>query len=434
MKRTRRRFAKSMLLAPLAALAVFGTRQLTIAAASQGPTVQAPRFVVEPTWPKPLPDHRLLGSATGLAVDSRDHIHVLNLTDNFVTRTETGADQTPPIAECCFPSANVLEFDPEGNLVRQWGGPAQGYDWPLANHGLAIDPTGNIWIGGRGGMDTRLLKFSRDGKFILQAGTAGSLPAGRAAGAPAAQDTAYAGVAPGRSAAAPGRAGRGGRGGRGAPAPSLPPDSRSAERFGGPAAISFDAAANEAFVADGYRNRRVVVIDMNTGAVKRFWGAFGNQPDDAVTAPDRQFGTPVTCAELSADGLVYVCDRSNNRIQVFRKNGSYVKEKAVMPGTRGSGSVWDVTFSRDPQQRFLYVADGTNQRVHVLDRESLEVLTSFGAKGRQPGQFYGVHSVATDSRGNLYTVEDLQGKRVQRFTFQGIGAVSRDQGVLWPRR
>jgi DNA-binding beta-propeller fold protein YncE len=406
------------------------TRLAGTGAQAQAQTVQAPRFVVETMWPKPLPEHRLLGSAVGLAVDARDHIYVLNLTDNFVTRTETGADQTPPIGECCYPSPNVLAFDAEGNLVAQWGGPGAGYDWPTANNGLAIDPAGNIWIGGRGGVDTRLLKFSRDGKFLLQAGVAGTMPAGRARGAPA-PDTAYAGVAPGRGA---GGRGRGGRGGRGAAAPSLPPDSRSMTSFGGPAGIAFDPAANEAFVADGYRNRRVAVIDMNTGAIKRFWGAFGNPPDDAVTAPDRQFGTPVSCVELSADGLLYVCDRSNNRIQVFRKDGAFVKEQRILPETRGAGSVWDVAFSRDPQQRFLYVADGTNQRVHVLDRQSLGVLTSFGAKGRQPGQFYGVHSLATDSRGNLYTVEDLQGKRIQRFTFQGIGAVTRNQGVLWPGR
>jgi DNA-binding beta-propeller fold protein YncE len=204
--------------------------------------------------------------------------------------------------------------------------------------------------------------------------------------------------------------------------------------FGGPAGVAFDPGANEAFVADGYRNRRVAVIDMNTGAIKRFFGAYGNPPDDAVTAPDKQFGTPVSCVELATDGLLYVCDRSNNRIQVFRKDGSFVKEQRIRPETRGAGSVWDVTFSRDPQQRFLYVADGANKKIHVLDRQSLELLTSFGAGGRQPGQFFGVHSLATDSRGNLYTVEDLQGKRVQKFTFQGIGAVSREQGVLWPGR
>lgn len=433
MKRTRRGLPKWILWSLVGGGAVTGARWVLADAGAQGQTVQAPRFVVETMWPKPLPEHRLLGSAVGLAVDSRDHVFVLNLTDSFTGRTETGADQTPPIGECCFPSRPVLEFDAAGNLVGQWGGPSDGQVWPATSHGLAIDHEGNIWIGGRGGLDTRLQKFSRDGKLLQQVGEARAMPSGRAAGA-APADTAYQGVAPGRGQAGRG-GGRGGRGGRGAPPPSLPPDSRSTTAFGGPAAVSFDPAASEAFVADGYRNRRVAVIDVKTGAIKRFWGAFANQPDDAaVNAPDRQFGTPVTCAELSSDGFVYVCDRSNNRIQVFRKDGSFVKEKPVMPATRGSGSVWDVTFSRDPQQRFLYVADGTNQKVHVLDRQSLEVLTSFGTPGRQPGQFFGVHSVATDSKGNLYTVEDGEGKRVQKFTFQGIGAVRREQGVVWPGR
>jgi DNA-binding beta-propeller fold protein YncE len=212
--------------------------------------------------------------------------------------------------------------------------------------------------------------------------------------------------------------------------------------FGGPNKISFDVRSGEAYVADGARNRRVAVIDMNTGAVKRFWGAYGQKPtDDAVppyalneTAP-RQFRTPVTCAEPSNDGMVYVCDRASNRIQVFRKDGTFVKEKIVAPGTLAEGSVWDIAFSRDPQQRFLYVADGANSKVRILDRQSLEELTNFGDGGRQPGQFQAVHSIATDSKGNIYTAESLQGKRVQKFTFKGIGPVtSKNQGVLWPKR
>ncbi|HEX7123762.1 MAG TPA: hypothetical protein VF178_15400 [Gemmatimonadaceae bacterium] len=397
-------------------------------ASGQGPTVQAPKFEVDPMWPKPLPNHWILGSAVGVAVDSRDHVFVVHLTDSFNTRTEIGAAQDPPTGECCIPAPNVLEFDAEGNLVGHWGGPGQGFEWPAENHGISIDPDGNVWIAGSGGTDTRLLKFTRDGRFLAEIGKKVPVPAPAER---AAADTSYQGVAPGRAA---GRGGRGGgRGGRGAPPPTAPPNSASMESFGGAAEITFDASTGEGFVADGYRNRRVAVIDFKTGAIKRIWGAFGNAPQDQGNAA-RQFGTPVHCAELANDGHVYVCDRANNRIQVFRKDGAFVKEKVIAPETRGSGSVWDIAFSRDPQQRFLYVADGSNMKVHIVDRQSLEVLSSFGTGGRQPGQFFAVHSIATDSRGNVYTTETLQGKRVQKFLFRGVQAVPRNQGVVWPSR
>lgn len=389
------------------------------------PEQQAPVFDVDPLWPKPMPNHWLLGSAVGLAIDSRDHVFVTHLgPSSFNLRTEIGAysESTAP-SECCAPAPQVLEFDADGNLVGHWGGPADGVAWPVSNHGLAIDPSGMIWIGGSGGTDSHIAKFTREGRFV---GTIGKVTTAAPA-APAAQDTAYQGVSRGaagaRGGAGGGRGGRGGRGGgrggRGAAGPPpLPPNSASMDSFGGPAAFSFDAAAGEAFVADGYRNRRVAVVDIRTGAIKRFWGASGRAPVDTDTT-NAQFGTPVTCAELSRDGLVYVCDRSNNRIQVFRKTGDFVREKIVAPATRGEGSVWDIAFSPDAQQRWLYVADGTNSKVRILDRQSLNEVGTIGDGGRQPGRFYGLHSVATDSRGNVYTVETYQGKRVQKFVLRG---------------
>jgi DNA-binding beta-propeller fold protein YncE len=211
------------------------------------------------------------------------------------------------------------------------------------------------------------------------------------------------------------------------------------DAFGGPAGFSFDAKANEVYVADGFRNHRVAVIDMTTGALKRYWGAYGKKPDDADSvrydpsaAPAKQFST-VRCARLSADGLVYVCDSRNDRIQVFRKNGTFVKEARVAPQTLGEGSVWDLAFSSDPRQQYLYVADGMNMQIHILDRQSLRELASFGDGGRQPGEFYAVHSLATDSHGNLYTVETYEGKRVQKFIYKGLGAPQK-AAVLWPPR
>ena len=400
----------------------------------QGQALQAPKFQVDPLWPKPLPNHWLLGSAVGVAVDSRDHIFVINLPNSFNARTEIGAAQTPPTGECCFPAPNILEFDPDGNLVGHWGGPGEGFTWPSSNHGIAIDPRDNVWIGGVGGSDTQILKFAKNGRFVAQFGTPGvAAPSPSTAAAP---DTAYQGVAAaGRGAGGRGGA-AGGRGGRGGAPPALPANSASRDGFGGAAAFSFDARTNEAFVADGSRNRRIAVVDINTGAIKRIWGAYGARPDDAAlpayspdAPPSKQFSV-VTCAELSVDGLVYVCDRQNNRIQVFRRNGTFAKEKIIAPQTRGAGSVWDIAFSRDPRQRFLYVADGMNMKVHIVDRQTLEPITAFGDGGRMPGQFFAVHSIATDSKGNIYTTETLEGKRVQKFLFKGLAPVTtKNQGV-----
>ena len=208
------------------------------------------------------------------------------------------------------------------------------------------------------------------------------------------------------------------------------------------AKIFLDEPNNEAYVADGYGNHRVAVIDMDTGKIKRYWGAYGEKPDDEplgryvpTDPPAKQFRTPVHCAELSKDNFVYVCDRPNDRIQVFTKDGKYVKETFVEKNTLGDGSTWDIAFSKDPQQKYLYLADGANEKVHVFDRESMNELTSFGDGGRQPGQFYAVHSIATDSKGNIYTTETYRGQRVQRFMYKGIGTVAKlDQGTVWPRK
>ena len=355
----------------------------------------APRFEVDPLWPKPLPNHWVLGSVIGVGVDSRDHVYIIHRgLATLNERTEAGAATSPPTGECCAPAPPILEFDPEGNLVNSWGGPGEGYTWPNSNHGLTLDPKDNVWIGGNGAGDSHILKFSRDGRFLAQFGI------------------------PGRD-----------------------PNSNATDHFGRVAKISFDATGEEAFVADGYRNKRVAVLDANTGALKRYWGAYGHTPVDTnlgpydpAAPPARHFRNPVHCAEPSADGLVYVCDRVNNRIQVFRRDGTFVTETRIAPLTLGDGSTWDIAFSRDLEQRYLYVADGKNMKVYVLDRQRLEILTSFGDGGRQPGLFFAVHSIATDSRGNIYTTETYEGKRVQKFVFQGVGPVTaRDQGAPWPK-
>jgi DNA-binding beta-propeller fold protein YncE len=219
-------------------------------------------------------------------------------------------------------------------------------------------------------------------------------------------------------------------------------DSNSTEHFGQVAKIFVDKRTNEAYIADGYGNKRVAVIDMETGKIKRYWGAYGNKPDDRPLGPynpdapvAQQFRNPVHCAELAHDGTLYVCDRVNDRLQVFTKDGKFIKEIFVEKNTKGDGAVWDIAFSKDKDQKYFYMADGSNEKIHVFDRASLTELTSFGDGGRQPGQFYAVHSIATDSKGNIYTTETYEGKRLQKFTYKGVGTVSKqEQGVVWPKK
>ena len=358
-------------------------------------TAMAPRFEVDPFWPKPLPNDWVTGSVIGVSVDSRDHVWVIHREGSLNRQTEASAGINTPEGTCCSAAPPVLEFDAEGNLVNSWGGPGEGFDWPASNHGITVDHMDNVWIGGNGENDAHILKFTRAGRFLLQLGKPGA------------------------------------NGGSNDPV-----------NFGRVAKISFDPAANEAFVADGYLNKRVAVLDASTGALKRYWGAYGNRPDDAdlgpydpAAPPAPQFRNPVHCAEPSLDGLLYVCDRVNNRIQVFRKDGTFVTELRVAPETLGSGSAWDIAFSKDPDQAYIYMADGLNERVYVILRESMELLTSFGAGGRQPGQFFGVHSIATDSQGNVYTTETYEGKRIQKFVYQGPAEIpGASQGVVWPSR
>jgi len=369
-------------------------------------TVMAPYFEVDPLWPKPLPNHWLLGSTIGVSVDDQDHVWILHRGSSTLDDNERGLELDPVRGECCAGAPPVLEFDAEGNLLRHWGGPGNGYEWPSSNHGLTIDYRGNVWIGGNGGPDAQVLKFTRDGQFLLQVGKAGAR-----AGEPGAEGL-----------------------------PTFAGNSHDAMSFGRVAKIFVDPAANEAYLADGYLNKRVAVIDADTGELKRYWGAYGNRPDDANLGdydpdapPAQQFRNPVHCADLSTDGLVYVCDRVNNRLQVFQKDGTFVTEAFFAKATLGAGAVWDIAFSKDPEQTYIYVADGLNMRIRVLERDTLEEITSFGDGGRQPGQFYGVHSIATDSQGNIYTTETYEGKRVQKFVYRGLREVPREQGVVWPQ-
>jgi hypothetical protein len=416
-------------------------RRSTVSAAGG---IQAPRFEVDPMWPKPLPNHWVMGNVIGVSVDAQDHIWIIHRQGSLEAMEDYAAPNPPGAkrrrgvveSECCAPAPPVLEFDEEGNLLKSWGGEdGDGYVWPAQNHGITVDYKGNVWIGGngprknlppdeagfaaRGGAgkagdqkgggrrgpgdpplyhDSMIMKFTQDGKFLMQIGKAGQS--------------------------------------RG---------SNDTSNLGLPAKILVDPKTNEVYVADGYGNRRVIVFDADSGQFKRYWGAYGHKPDDAYFGfppkpydpnepPAQQFRTPVHCVALSNDGLLYVCDRPNDRIQVFKTDGTFVKEKILYKNTLGDGSTWDIAFSKDPQQKYIYLADGTNEKVHILDRDSLDVITSFGDGGRQPGEFYAVHSIATDSKGNIFTTETYRGQRVQKFVYKGVGPVNKlDQGVLWPK-
>jgi DNA-binding beta-propeller fold protein YncE len=409
LKRSRNLFVGAGFVVVLATLAV-GQAVLDKTAAAQASGAQAPRFEVDPMWPKPLPNHWVLGQAIGVWVDTDDHIWIVHRSSSSLANQEKGAELKT--SECCAGAPPVLEFDSAGNLLRHWGGPGEGYEWPDSNHGIFIDYKGNVWIGGNGGPDSHVLKFTKDGKFLMQAGKKGAR----------------------RNATA--RAGEG----EGAVA-GFSGGSNDEVSFGRPAKIFVDAQANEAYIADGYLNKRVAVIDADTGKLKRWWGAYGNKPDDTplgaydpAKPPAQQFRNPVHCADMSADRFVYVCDRAGDRLQVFTPDGKFVKEGFFDKNTKASGSAWDIAFSKDPKQTYIFMADGMNDKVHVIDRQTLQELTTFGDGGRQPGQFYGVHSIAIDSKGNLYTTETWEGKRLQKFVNKGLAPVTKqNQGTVWPR-
>jgi DNA-binding beta-propeller fold protein YncE len=377
----------------IAVLAVAQHLLENVAEAQSKGGVIAPRFEVDPLWPKPLPNNWVLGQTIGLGIDARDHVWIVHRVDSL-SAAEAAADQRPPTGTCCSKAPPVLEFDPAGNVVGHWGGPSEGYEWPLSNHGIFVDYKDNVWIGGNDAKDAHILKFTRTGKLLMQIG----------------------------------RQGKSG-------------GSNDLQNFGRVAKIFVDPKSNEAYIADGYGNKRVVVIDADTGKFKRYWGAYGNKPDDTSLGtydpnapPAPQFRTPVHCADLSNDGLLYVCDRPNDRIQVFKSDGTFVKEVFVARKTLGDGSVWDIAFSKDQQQKYLYLADGKNEKIYIIQRDTMQILTSFGDGGRQPGQFFAVHSIATDSKGNLYTTETYEGRRLQKFVYKGLAPVTtEDQGTVWPR-
>ena len=337
--------------------------------------VKAPRYVVDPFFPKDLADNMIFGQVAGVAVDGKNNVWIIHRPKTLVD-DEKGAQKTPPETRCCQPAPSVIQFAPDGRVLRMWGATA-GSPWPANEHGIHIDREGNVWLGGND-KDDQVYKFTPDGKILMQVGSADATSG-----------------------------------------------SNSTTRLGRPAHMTTDDAAGELYVADGYGNRRIIVFDAKTGAYKRHWGAYGTkQPTDdklppyklvAITDLSKSFSNPVHCVRLSNDGFVYVCDRANDRIQVFKKDGTFVKEFQVEPQTLQNGSVWDLVLSEDKAQRYIFVADGANMQIVTIDRQTGAKLTSFGKPGHMAGNFKWVHTMAIDSKGTIYTSEVGDGRRVQKF-------------------
>ena len=349
-----------------------------LAACAHNPSSTGPQFRVDPAWPGPLPEENgvqlVVGQVAGIAVDERNnHVWIVHRPGTLLADEWNAKESRPVTHRCCKSLPPVAEFDASGRYVRGWTG--KGGDWPKSEHGIYIDPEGNVWIAGNADTDNQILKFTADGKFLMQIGRAGASEG-----------------------------------------------SNSRTQLGRPAHMVMDPKAQELYVADGYGNKRIVVFDARTGEYRRHWGAYGAAPSDdrqpaydPAQSPARQFGNPVHCVRLSNDGKVYVCDRVNNRVQVFEKSGRFVHEFRVEPLTRANGSVWDMVLSHDAAQRYLYVADGANGRIYVLDRATGATLSSFGRTGRMAGEFKWIHNIAIDRQGNLYTSEVGFGRRVQKF-------------------
>jgi DNA-binding beta-propeller fold protein YncE len=366
-----------------------------------------PVYRVDPFWPKlPLPDKMIMQQVVETEIDKDDHVWIINRADP--RPDEMGATGNPPRAICCQLGADILEFDTAGNVLKTISG-ANIPGWPQRLQSLNVDREGNLWVSGTGAGDS-IIKISQEGKLLWDFGH---------------------------------RVEKGTR---------AQQNNQQTDTLNGIGAFALDEEAREIFVADGFVNKRILVFDMNTGVFKRGWGGHGiplgeidNDPSPAydITGPppdQKQFAPILHCVVLSKDGLVYVCERGSDRVQVFTKAGNFVSAFWVHPETeaRGAncggpfgkdapcGTVFHLTLSHDPQQKYVYVADGTNNMVWIHDRKTGALAGSFGGNGRYAGQLHWIDAISVDSKGNLYTGEVEDGKRVQKFVItNGYGGAPR---------
>jgi hypothetical protein len=346
---------------------------------------QVPLFEPDPLWSQALPNKWATGQVGGVAVDSHDNVWIFHRPAT-IPESERGASLSPPASECCIPAPSVLEFAPDGRLLQAWGGPGTGYEWPKSEHGIFVDSKDNVWLSGNAKEDNQILKFTNNGKFLMQIGHAGKNTG-----------------------------------------------SNDIDNLGGPAGLFVYPKTDELLVADGYFNHRVIVFDADTGKYKRHWGAYGKKPDDNYKfspraqliqgPPPAQFNNPVHSVVVSNDELVYVADRTNNRLQVFRLDGTFVKEVFIARNTlQAEGTVHNFALSPDKEQKFLYVLDGANKAIRVLDRQTLQIVSNIGGHaGHNAREFFHAHSFAADSKGNLFIGEVNDGQRYYKYAFRGMG-------------
>jgi DNA-binding beta-propeller fold protein YncE len=353
-------------------------------AKAQATRQQVPYFEPDPLWSEALPNKWVTGQVGGVAVDSHDNVWVFHR-EATIPDGEKAASLKPPQAECCIPAPAVLEFAPSGKFLQAWGGPGQGYEWMNTQHAILVDHKDNVWLSGSAKEDNQILKFTSTGKFLMQIGHSGKNKG-----------------------------------------------SNDTENLGGPAGLFLYQKTNELFVADGYFNHRVIVFDAETGAYKRHWGAYGKKPEDDYKFPPRpqlvegppppQFNNPVHAVVVSNDDLVYVADRTNNRLQVFRLDGTFVKEVPIAKNTlQAEGTVHHFALSPDREQRFLYVMDGSNKAIRILNRQTMEIVANVGGHaGHNAREFFHAHSIAVDSKGNLFIGEVNNGQRYYKYAFKGM--------------
>ena len=360
-------------------------------ASAQANRQRVPLFEPDPLWSEALPNKWVTGAVGGVAVDTHDNVWVFHR-EASIPDGERAASLEPPQAECCIPAPAVLAFSPAGKLIEAWGGPGAGYEWPHTQHGIFVDAADHVWLSGSAKEDNQLLKFTSKGKFLLQVGHSGKNQG-----------------------------------------------SNDTENLGGPAGLFVYEKTHELFVADGYFNRRVVVFDANTGKYKRHWGAYGKRPDDQYKFPPRaqlvqgppppQFNTPVHAVVVSNDEIVYVADRSNNRLQTFTLDGTFIKELPIAKNTlQSEGTVHHFALSPDKEQKFLYVMDGSNKVIHVLNRQTMEIVANIGGHaGHNAREFFHAHSFAADSKGNLFIGEVNNGQRYYKYAYKGMGPAAPTQ-------
>ena len=357
---------------------------------------QVPYFEYDETFPKPLPNQWTTGTVVGISVDAKQHIWIVHR-GSTLRPDELRAELK--LGTCCVTAPPVIEFDYDGNVVQAWGGPSPDgkYDWPSSGgkstdpyaggtpsgmHSVFMDHKDNVWLTATGPGDGQMLKFTRDGTFLLQVGHTGLKG----------------------------------------------PESNSTVNLGQASGIKEYVPTNEVFLSDGYVNRRIVVFDGETGAYKRHWGAYGKRPDDSIpfkydpNKPFEQFSV-LHGIGVSNDGLVYACDRNGSRVHVFKTDGTFVMEKQVEPQTF-NGSVFGIAFSPDAEQKWAYIPDGRNEKIWILERKTMDIVGSFGCTGHAGGCFTTPHSIDVDGKGNIYIGETWEGKRVQRFLYKGLRAES----------